>query len=257
MDTFFVCRGKKTFDPWNESPDKFLQQQYGSVYGSYRVRCPFCGSNYKHTREEYPDEIHKCEYCGFTHTSYDREGNGVSGTWRITKVELLTLLALDINDAQLGLDELGSHLRRRFDDVYELEPRRFEELVADIYRHLGYHTRITQQTRDGGYDIVLVEAASGKRVLVECKRYAHNRRIEVSTVRELLGVQLIEGVPDAKIVATTSFTAPAKETAQRVNETVRGYSLELVSANDLLKALDVYNVALPPLEIALRPKATR
>jgi hypothetical protein len=38
--------------------------------------------------------------------------------------------------------------------VFQLQPRRFEELVARLIAAFGYETTLTPQTRDGGYDIV-------------------------------------------------------------------------------------------------------
>jgi hypothetical protein len=244
-------------------------------YEGYEVRCPFCSGAYvgfsspRFAEEHWFSKrgIHLqsieeplsrcCTFCGFWYVKYIRPAVSPAvptACWSAydeeDEVELLrysvTLILaglrwFDFDDARLGLAEVGSHLSRHFHDIYLLAPRRFEELVADVYKHLGYQVRLTQQTRDGGYDIMLLEGIRKKQIIVECKRYAPERRITVGIVRQLLGVQLERGVPRGKIVATTDFTEPARATASKVNEGRSGYKLELVNADRLLKLLGVYN----------------
>lgn len=38
--------------------------------------------------------------------------------------------------------------------VYNLEPCEFEELVAGVFRRMGFNANVTQKTHDGGKDIV-------------------------------------------------------------------------------------------------------
>jgi len=52
-------------------------------------------------------------------------------------------------DKQL-IDYLNKHPER----MYELNPRRFEELVAAILKDLGYAVQLTAQGADGGVDII-------------------------------------------------------------------------------------------------------
>ncbi len=227
-------------------------------------QCPLCGfaiSRAMIPRVAQSDEaagLYQCGRCGFwVQECDDLEIDNadpigwLNGTYWW---DIATLKQLDINDSALGLSELGTYLKCNIADVEVLSPRRFEELVADVFRNLGFAPRLTKQTRDGGYDIHLLETASGKQVLVECKRYSRERRVRVSAVRELLGVQLREGVPSGKIVATTTFTSPAAEEAAHVSAGGSGYSMELIDIVELTKALNVYNEKLPPREIAERLK---
>lgn len=50
-------------------------------------------------------------------------------------------------------DELVHHLARHPELLYELNPRRFEELVAELLKAQGFEPTLTPQTRDGGCDI--------------------------------------------------------------------------------------------------------
>lgn len=188
--------------------------------------CPMCGFNFEHHLEYYITNafpsVHRF-YCS-------------------------TLRQFEINDSALTLQELGSHLRRRFRDVYSLSPRRFELLIADAFRNQGFEVRLTKTTRDGGYDLHLLESSSGTQVLVECKRYRKDRKVGVAPVRQLLGVQVREGVRRATLITTSGFTTGAKEESLQARNT-SGFSIQLMDADDILRALSVYNALLPPLDL--------
>jgi restriction system protein len=51
-------------------------------------------------------------------------------------------------------------------------------------------------------------------VLVECKRRA-NQKIDVSIVRSIVGVTLINNATRAVLVTTSSYTTPARSEARR------------------------------------------
>ena len=162
------------------------------------------------------------------------------------------LKSLNVSDGELALKELGVHLRRQFSDARLITPRRFEELVGDVYRNLGFSVRITAQTHDGGFDLVLVERSTGEQILVECKRYTNGAMVGVDLVRQLIGVQLLQDIPRAKLVTTGNFTSQASRTAQRADS--RGLELELIHAGQLIEMLGVYNHVLPPLTTELRKR---
>ena len=101
-------------------------------------------------------------------------------------------------------------MKHNFPDIYQLQPGRFEEIIADIFKNQEYRTRLIRKSRDGGTDILLLEEATGKQIIVECKRYGHGREVGIQIVRELLGVQTYTGIQIAKIVTSSSFTLDAK-----------------------------------------------
>jgi hypothetical protein len=111
--------------------------------------------------------------CGFEHGLID--GHGDQNFWYGSYVR--TLREIGINDSELGLHELGSHLKRNFSDIYSLSSRRFELLVEDVFRSLGYATRITKCTRGNGYNSILLEQAQNKQIIVEVKRDAPAKKV--------------------------------------------------------------------------------
>jgi HJR/Mrr/RecB family endonuclease len=93
-----------------------------------------------------------------------------------------------------------------------LDPRQFEELIAEIWSRFGYTVELTSQTRDGGYDVVAVKRSieTNTRHLIECKRYRTDRKVDVSVVRKLYGVKQLESATKAILATTSTFTEPAK-----------------------------------------------
>lgn len=226
-------------------------QEAENLYGEFTDRCPFCGSTYGHPHHYFRDP-EACRYCGFHYESAEHTllgDRGENDWYDQVEYRLAALRKLDVNSAELTLAELGSHLRRRYRDIYHLHWRIFETLIEDIYRALGYRTRLTRMSRDNGYDIMLLEGSSGDQVIVECKRYKEGRRVGIEVVDRLLGVQLRLRTRRAKLVTSTTFTSAAKIAARQAKDSDLGYELELVDVSHLVQALQVYNVLLPPLHL--------
>lgn len=110
-------------------------------------------------------------------------------------------------------DELIIRLSQNPELLYELSPRKFEEVIAEILHRQGYEVAITPLSKDGGKDICAASKSTLGSFLyiVQCKKYAPNRPVGVELVRELYGIVQIEKAT-AGIIATTSyFTKGAKD----------------------------------------------
>lgn len=100
-------------------------------------------------------------------------------------------------------DEVCRHLTKRPDSLYSLDSRKFEELVAEMFRDAGWNVELTARTRDHGYDIVALQhGLTPMKVLVEAKRYARDAAVPVSVVRSLFGVRAKSDA--SKVVLATS-----------------------------------------------------
>lgn len=181
-----------------------------------------------------------CRFCGFCRGS---------GFWGPPDIRHLftreaILRSFDINAHELTFDELVTHLRRHYSDVSRLSPRRFEQLVAGIFRSQGFHVEMTQTTHDGGYDLVLLNDGQ-QPIIVEVKRYKGT--VGVDIVRQLAGVQLISGFSEAILVTSGRFSHQATLAANSNPLAQAGKSIKLREAEELLRALDVYrdNASLP------------
>ncbi len=121
-------------------------------------------------------------------------------------------------------EKLLTTLRDHPEIMQELPSRRFEEVVAELLRRLGYEVDITPATKDGGFDIYAAQKNAFGRFLflVECKRYAPSNKVGVEIVRSLHGVVEDKRATAGVVVTTSFFTKGAKE-FQRRNE----YKLQL------------------------------
>jgi restriction system protein len=115
-------------------------------------------------------------------------------------------------------DELTSYLLKRPQALLNLPSRRFEELIADIFKNNGFDTQLTPQTRDQGYDILAVnhtEYTKQSPCLIECKRYSEQNKVGVGIVRQLLGVVVDQKAKKGILATTSIFTSPADQFVER------------------------------------------
>ena len=96
---------------------------------------------------------------------------------------------------------------------------------------------LTQETRDGGKDILAyLKTDLGKLlVLVEAKKYRHDRKVGVDLVRHLYGTLVDYKANSAMLVTTSSFTKDAHEFQRR-----REYQLGLRDYGDVVQWIQRY-----------------
>jgi len=134
-------------------------------------------------------------------------------------------------------DEIKRYLRKNPNKLYELSPRKFEELVASILADLGFDVELTQATRDGGRDIIahIRNAVCSFLTHIECKRYAPDNKVGVGIIREVIGVHNIRGATKSIIVTTSFFSGDAVKEAKIMEN-----QLDLKDFNDLKTWLQNY-----------------
>ena len=134
-------------------------------------------------------------------------------------------------------DEIKRYLKKHPMKLYELSPRKFEELVASILKDMGFDVELTQATRDGGRDIIahVRNAVCSYLTHVECKRYAPENKVGVGIIREVVGVHNIRKATKSVIVTTSFFSGDAIKEAQMMEN-----HLDLKDFNDLKGWLQNY-----------------
>lgn len=111
---------------------------------------------------------------------------------------------------QNAIVSLISDLRKNFDHVYNIDPREFEKVVAELLKHQGFTTHLTKATRDGGKDIIAISNDLFQtNHIIECKRHKRDNKVSVDIVRQLLGVMSLRNYPHGVIVTTSTFSKPA------------------------------------------------
>ena len=103
-------------------------------------------------------------------------------------------------------------------DLEAMTPSQFEELVARLYKRIGYNVALTPPSRDGGVDLYAgrENEAGVEEIVVQCKHYTRSGPIGPAEARALLGVvndqkRLARGV----LVTSGSFSTGCQEFADR------------------------------------------
>lgn len=111
---------------------------------------------------------------------------------------------------QVSVD-LIEFFARHPEEVKLMPHRRFEELIAEVWKRLGYEVELTQQTRDHGVDVIAIKHTGvHTRFLIQCKRLAPEKKVSVAPVRELLAVKHDLGGSKAVLATTVYFTRDAQ-----------------------------------------------
>lgn len=113
---------------------------------------------------------------------------------------------------QLTTNELIKFISKHPQKIYQIKPRQFEELIAEILASFGWEIQLTTATRDGGIDIIgISKDISGLRSswLIECKKYAPNKPVGVGVVRSIYGIQTDLKFSNILIATTSFFTSVA------------------------------------------------
>ena len=204
------------WEAWGRPPPKTIQDEIDLFFNFYEAhhRC--------------------CARCGWWSNGITTN-HGAGGQ----RTSSAALLQFDIQSSQLTIPEIMSHLSRHFSDIYALSSRRFEEVIGDVYKSMGWQVALTKQSRDGGVDIYCCHGSSDGLCIVECKRYQKSRRVGIAVIDRLLGVAFRTGASAAHLVTTSGFSRPAK-TASRMAMR-QSVEVNLVDAHDLARLLDIYS----------------
>ena len=94
---------------------------------------------------------------------------------------------------------------------FAADPREFELQVAQALQARGLSVQVTGGAGDEGVDIIARDPApvTGGTYLVQCKRYAPDRKVGVAEVRELYGALQEKRASKGILATTASFTTPA------------------------------------------------
>lgn len=123
-------------------------------------------------------------------------------------------------------------------DVFQITPRQFEQMIAELMSEMGWEVELTQATRDGGKDILAYMNTGVHRFLclVEAKKYREDRPVGVGIVRSLYGTFFDHQASSAMLV-TSSYCSPDAKEFQKKHK----YHLSLKEYTDLTSWIANYN----------------
>jgi hypothetical protein len=119
-----------------------------------------------------------------------------------------------------ALDKIAGDLIAHPERLMSVPPRKFEEVIAEIYRSHGFDVGITGGPRDHGIDVAATiripmtlprRMSQHLRIGIQVKRYKTTRKVREAELRNLFGSIEAEGYDRGVLVTTSSLTAAAKE----------------------------------------------
>jgi hypothetical protein len=123
--------------------------------------------------------------------------------------------------------------------IFDIPPRLFEEMIAEIFNKNGFYVELTKATRDGGRDIIAIgnKLDIETKYIIECKRYAPHNKVGLSVVQRLLGVKIADDANKAILATTSSFTSDAISFVKRRCM----WDVALKDYNDIMAWINNYN----------------
>lgn len=113
---------------------------------------------------------------------------------------------------------LADKLLREGKLLSELGWRQFEQLIAELLETHGWNVTLMQGSKDGGIDVLAerVDPILGAlKAIWQAKKYATNRKVQLSHLRELSAVVERDRVTKGIIVTTSALTKGAIDWVQR------------------------------------------
>jgi HJR/Mrr/RecB family endonuclease len=112
---------------------------------------------------------------------------------------------------------------------------------------MGFRTRLTQQTCDGGADVIVLDDNGGNLAIVEVKRFSKDRCVGIALVDRLIGAAIRWQVRKAYLVTSGRFSRFAEQAA--VLPEMSDLKVELWDAHRILNELQCYNDCYLPLHL--------
>lgn len=187
--------------------------------------------------ERWHEIVKRCRRCGWWCGRYDMTSEILDhtdiGAGQSTSGAAGCLKALDISYGQAPIQAIRDYLVGKYEQRFGVHPRVFEEVVASVFRDLGYQATVTNYSGDDGVDVFLTK---GSEIIgVQVKRY--ESRIGVGQIRELAGSLILNNVTKGMFVTTSGFQRGVAATAQVF--AMRGWPIELMDADRFFAALEL------------------
>ena|ERR1043166_4365762 len=100
-------------------------------------------------------------------------------------------------------------IQRSPETIYELDWRKWEEIIAGAYRNQDFEVILTPRSNDKGRDVIATSKTLGSiRFFDQVKRYAPGQVVTAEEVRAMLGVLTVDPNVSKGFITTTSSFAP-------------------------------------------------
>lgn len=134
--------------------------------------------------------------------------------------------------------EIVKMISRNPDDIYSIDPRKFEELIAGAYERAGYDEVIlTPRSGDKGRDVIATKTGIGSiRIFDQIKRNRITHPVTADDVRALAGVLYMDHNVSKGVITTSGVFAPNLEKDEYIQKLIP-HRLELRPRDILIPML--------------------
>jgi restriction system protein len=243
----------------HDMPVSFTKSGDRKLFFDKRGFCPFCKKSIplvnrqsRIQKEVWGFDIFEeyfyawvCISCGWWEVkTYEESGtffdDGSDDRIRDIDVKHAILKSYDPQDVSLPVNTLREVLGSRTDYIYEIHPRKMEELVQSVFSDF-YDCQVEHcgRSHDGGIDLILID--SDKPAMVQVKRRVKPDSVEaVSSVREFLGAVLLSGSRRGIFVTTANhFSSSSVDAASQAVTMNLVQEFELYDLDRFLRALNL------------------
>ena len=223
-----------------------IQEKEHIEVAAQASNCLFCATPLEKLRNEREDrgkggeyettsaDFWTCPICGWWKARKEHHYTDFGFQIRQVRAAAAALCNLDLSDLSAPLDEVRNFLSAKYGARFDVHPRKFELLVASVFRDHGFSSVATGYSNDAGIDVIL-EDSSNRRIGVQVKRYKNS--IDVEQIRSLVGALCLGGYTKGIFVTTSTFQRGAPGVA--LQSAVRGMPIQLMDAEAFFHALKI------------------
>lgn len=133
-----------------------------------------------------------------------------------------------LNTIAEQLKRVQGRTYRTEEDWKQMTDRDFEIEIGKVYSRLGYDTKVTKQSGDGGVDVIAKK--DNEIVYIQCKHYGKNTHLGAPELQGFWGCCSGNGIKKGIMVCTSSLTKEAQSFASKLKG-----KLEIVGMRELLE----------------------
>lgn len=133
-----------------------------------------------------------------------------------------------LNSIVEQLKKIQGRSYRAEEDWRQMTDREFEIEIGKVYSRLGYDTKVTKQSGDGGVDVIAKK--DNETVYIQCKHYGKNTHLGAPELQGFWGCCSGNGIKKGIMVCTSSLTKEAQSFASKLKG-----KLEIVGIKELLE----------------------
>ena len=138
-----------------------------------------------------------------------------------------------LNNHVEKLKRIQGRTYRTEEEWRQMTDREFEFEIGKVYSRLGYQTKVTKRSGDGGVDVIATR--NNETVYIQCKHYGENTHLGSPELQAFWGCCSGNGISKGVMVCTSSLTKDAQAFANKLKG-----NLEIVGMKELMELDKTY-----------------